>query len=87
MYRPPEHQHGGEVTDRSDVYGLGVTLYRAATGRPADGSVQRHRRLPAGLAAAIDACLREDPRARPSVAELADGARRGLGGCAPGPAG
>lgn len=71
-YRPPEQQRGGEVTDRSDVFALGATLYRAATGRQVDGPVGRHRRLPARLAAAIDGCLREDPRARPSVAELAD---------------
>ncbi len=71
-YRPPEQEHGGAVTDRSDVYGLGATLYRAATATAVDGPVRRHRRLPAGLAAAIDACLRADPRERPSIAELAD---------------
>ncbi|MBA2345244.1 MAG: protein kinase [Rubrobacter sp.] len=32
LYSPPEQLRGGEVTPKSDVYSLGVTLYQAATG-------------------------------------------------------
>lgn len=35
------------------------------------GAVRRHRRLPASLASAIDACLCADPCQRPTVPELA----------------
>jgi serine/threonine-protein kinase len=34
LYMAPEHAMGGEVTSRTDLYSLGVMLYRIVTGRP-----------------------------------------------------
>jgi len=34
LYSSPEQLRGGEVTSKSDVYSLGVTLYEAAVGEP-----------------------------------------------------
>ncbi|MBV6697109.1 serine/threonine protein kinase [Kitasatospora aureofaciens] len=79
-YLAPEQARGGPLTGAADVWGIGITLYRAATGAvpfagPApDGpapSVSRSRRLPRALAGAVDACLRLDPEDRPGVPELA----------------
>lgn len=34
IYSSPEQLQGGEVTPKSDIYSLGITLYEAATGSP-----------------------------------------------------
>lgn len=34
LYMAPDHAMGGEVTSRTDLYSLGVMLYRMVTGRP-----------------------------------------------------
>ncbi|MEU2421696.1 serine/threonine-protein kinase [Streptomyces sp. NPDC007851] len=81
-YRSPEQVRGGTLTAAADVWGIGVTLFETACGDvPFDdgGAAAEHRapplssrrRLPRALAAAVDACLREDPAARPTVAALA----------------
>ncbi len=68
VYMAPE-QSGGELTEATDVWGIGGVLYEAATGSRANGEpVRRLRRLP--FAAAIDACLAPDPKERPGVTEL-----------------
>ncbi|MEU9591078.1 serine/threonine-protein kinase [Streptomyces sp. NPDC048219] len=112
-YLSPEQARGGDLTAAADVWGVGITLYEAATGdlpfpevtstttgeeptgdsraptasASLDGTYGRRsrypqledraapvgsrRRLPPGLAGAIDACLEPDPGARPGVDSLA----------------
>ncbi|MEV2214892.1 serine/threonine-protein kinase [Streptomyces sp. NPDC050997] len=118
-YLAPEQARGGSLSAAADVWGVGITLYEAATGdipfptafptdsastttdaEPAGESgaaptppslsgtysgqhrypqlegrappVATRRRLPRGLAVAIDACLEPDPAARPGIGSLAE---------------
>jgi eukaryotic-like serine/threonine-protein kinase len=86
-YLSPEHARGGQGDTATDVWGIGATLYEAATAvRPFPdarhgsypqldrraSSVAESRRAPVTFSAVIDACLSPQPTERPSVAQLAD---------------
>jgi serine/threonine protein kinase len=80
----PEQARGGTVGPAADVWGLGVTLWHAATGvnpfehlperypqlRHRAAPLRDHRRLPARLATVIDASLEPDPRDRPAIDDV-----------------
>jgi eukaryotic-like serine/threonine-protein kinase len=80
----PEQARGGTVGPAADVWGLGVTLWHAATGAnpfehlPEDhpqpshraAPLRDHRRLPARLATIIDASLELDARHRPAIDDI-----------------
>jgi eukaryotic-like serine/threonine-protein kinase len=70
-YLAPEQEKGGELGPPADVWGLGITLYEAATGDEVEGRPPSARgRIADPLAAAIDACLEPDPDHRPTLDEL-----------------
>jgi eukaryotic-like serine/threonine-protein kinase len=83
QYLAPEQARGGRVDAAADVWGIGATLFAAATAkRPFNGSgaeqlerrAQPVRRLRRGLskpfADVVDACLEPEPADRPALAEL-----------------
>lgn len=75
----PERLDGATPTVASDVYGLGATLWSAATGaRPPAYRPPDPERVQRGLRAIVSACCRIEPRLRPSAAEVARGAESEL---------
>ncbi|MBV9455301.1 MAG: serine/threonine protein kinase [Rubrobacter sp.] len=87
QYMAPEQCSGAVLTEATDVWGIGVVLFHAATGKPpfeaeagekyqqlerrAD-PVRSHRRVPNTFATAVDRCLDSEPARRPTVDELAE---------------
>lgn len=87
-YMPPEQLVGGEVTEASDVYGLGGVFYRAATRArpfpqgqrgpdpsavPPMARLRRRRGLPAELVSLVAACLAPRPTDRPTLPQVSAG--------------
>jgi serine/threonine-protein kinase len=89
-FMAPERLTGdpAAVDRRSDVYSLGVTLFRVLTSAPPPGAGarwadlrERAPDLPPDLAAVVERCLASDPAARyPSARAVADDLRRFLDG-------
>ena len=75
-YMAPEQARGGTVTATTDAWGLGATLFAAATGVPPYPVVrparELRRRLHPALADVIDACLSSAPADRPGIVEIHD---------------
>jgi eukaryotic-like serine/threonine-protein kinase len=83
QYMAPEQVRGATLTEATDVWGVGATLYEAATGEmpfPQNDQLERRAtpiralrpRLAPGVAGAIDAALEPEPANRPHMRELAD---------------
>jgi serine/threonine-protein kinase len=71
-YMSPEQKAGREVTTRSDIYSLGLTLYEMFTGKRRDETETNPTEIVKDLDPAVEAvilrCLAEDPKRRPQAA-------------------
>jgi serine/threonine-protein kinase len=84
-YMAPEQVAGGEVTDRADVYAVGVLLFQLLEGKlPYDAHTPREMMVrhlnakpaamthaPEALARLVARCLEKDPPARPNASQVA----------------
>ena len=72
MYMSPEQTAGKEVTTRSDIYSLGLTLYEMFTGKRRADTQTNPSDLVKDLDPAVERvilrCLEQDPKRRPSSA-------------------
>ncbi len=66
---PEQAQGGGAVSDRADVYAVGVLLHQMLSGQGSDAALEMPE-VPASLAALIRRCREEQPAARPPAGEL-----------------
>jgi len=70
-YLAPEQDEGDELGPPADVWGVGMTLYEAATGDEVEGRPPSARgRTDDGLARLIDACLEPAPSDRPELDDV-----------------
>jgi serine/threonine protein kinase len=70
-YAPPEQRgdlHYSQVTEKSDVFALGKTLYRLFSGkRPQDNIRQKYLPDAPGLHELLEDCVESDPADRPNI--------------------
>lgn len=72
-YMSPEQREGKDADERSDIFAMGVMLYRMVTGKRLMGLAKPAGKVVKGLSAEWDrllaACLEDEPAERPSSCE------------------